>query len=131
MKVRGLDGREHNWRLDKYINKQRVDCSKFHLRARAFLAEFYPACQILEEVYLPGDKLYLDFYIPHMHTAIECQGDQHNKFVQHFHGTKGKFKTQVGRDHRKAEWCIQNRIDLVYFKPEEKDEEWKIKLENL
>ena len=66
-----------------------------------------------------------------MQIAIECQGDQHNRFIQHFHLNSKGFNGQLSRDQRKARFCKKNRIDLVYFKPEEKEEEWEKKIAEL
>ncbi len=131
MKVRGLDGKEHAWRLDKYVGKINNNPSKLHLRAREFLSSYFPACQILEEVFLPGEQLYLDFYIPTLRLAIESMGRQHGKFIQHFHGTKNNFRNAVGRDSRKSEWCKNNGIELVYFLPDEDEKQWQMKLAEL
>lgn len=55
----------------------------------------------------------IDFYIPKLNIAIECQGEQH---------FKGKFKKDkpdniIERDLIKSNECKQNNIDLIYYIP--------------
>jgi len=126
--IRDLNGRTHSWQLGKYVGKQRMETSQLHADTRDFLTEKYPAMQILEEVYLPGESMFLDFYMPAMKLAIECQGVQHDKFVPHFHGSKMKFFAGKANDRRKLEWCQLNGIKLIYFYPKEDVETWQQKL---
>ena len=81
MKVKGLDGREYNWPIHKKIGKQNNNPSNLHVRVREFLHGKFPSCQIIEELNIPGEQLFLDFYIPQLKIAIEIQGKQHNEFV--------------------------------------------------
>lgn len=128
MKVRNIDGGECVWNLGKYVGSVNNNPSEIHLLTREFLKENYPAIQILEEVYLPGEKLYLDFYLPTLKLAIECQGEQHEKFTPFFHKNKMNFYKSKGRDNRKEEFCKINGIRLVYFYPTESEEQWKKKI---
>ena len=63
--------------LDKYVGKINGNASELHVRVREFLKKQFPACQVLEEVFLPGDQLYLDFYIPNLKLVIEIDGGYH------------------------------------------------------
>ena len=47
-------------------------------------------------------RLYFDFYIKSLNLYIECQGTQHDKFVQHFHGTLFKYRDARLRDKLKS-----------------------------
>lgn len=60
-----------------------------------------------------GERLELDFYIPELSLAFEIQGDQHYKFVPHFHRKMDDFANQVRRDQRKRELCIEHEIHLI------------------
>jgi len=132
MKVKDFYGKQTVWNLGKYVGKENQNPSSLHLKARNLLKEKFPASQILEEVYLPGEQLYLDFYIPQLKIGIEIQGRQHKEFIPHFHGNNKKnFQKAVGRDKRKAEWCINNGIDLIYFESEENIDQWEKKLDSL
>ena len=71
MKVTGLNGREYNLDLKKYIDNDRSKRSFFHIKARELIKEIFKGYTILEEVKLPGtvkpskkSVLYLDFLIP-------------------------------------------------------------------
>ena len=60
------------------------------------------------------DKQSLDFYIPKQNIAIECQGGQHFKPIEHF-GGKEEFKVIQERDKRKNELCSENGIKILYY----------------
>jgi len=77
------------------------------------LAREYNGDYILEEFTLPGEGLYLDFFLPIARVAVEVQGQQHYKYSKFFHGDKSKLIEQQQRDRRKASWCELNSIRLV------------------
>jgi len=132
MKVKGLNGREYIWDLGKqiYLDDRRKR-SKLHLRCRAILNTIFPLLQIYEEVSMPGSNhLTLDFYIPNKYLAIECQGEQHYKFIPHFHKHIEGFMNSKKRDQRKHEWCQLNDILLVTLPYNEDDNEWRNRIEN-
>jgi hypothetical protein len=60
-----------------------------------------------------GERLELDFYIPALNIAFEIQGEQHYRFVNHFHRSIDGFADQVRRDQRKRELCITHEIELI------------------
>ena len=41
---------------------------------------------VLEEFPLPGERLWIDFLMPHHNLGFEFQGLQHDQFVKLFHG---------------------------------------------
>jgi very-short-patch-repair endonuclease len=79
------------------------------------LSQQYPYDQIFEEVYVLGENLYLDFFIPSLKLVVEVNGRQHETFVPHFHGTKRDFILQQQRDRRKAEWCLKNGFEFRVY----------------
>ncbi len=106
-----------------------VHIAQLHINAVNFLRVIYPALQILEEVYIPGESLYLDIYIPSMKTAVECQGVQHSEYNSFFYKNKRKnFNNAQSRDDRKFQWCKLNNIRIVYFYDGEDEEQWKTKM---
>ncbi len=131
MRVKDLSGKDHAWPLGKYVGKINNNASSLHVRVREFLAAYYPALQVIEEVYAPGEKLFLDLYIPTLKIAIEVQSALHDKFVPHFHGNKLNFYKAQARDKRKKDWCELNNITLVEFFPNEDEIAWKTKLETI
>ena len=60
------------------------------------------------------NRLKLDFYLPKFNIAIECQGKQHFKTVEHF-GGENEFKVISTRDKKKRELCLNNGIKLLYY----------------
>ena len=78
MKVVGLNGREYNLDLKKYIDNDRSKRSFYHLKARELIKDIFRGYTILEEVKLPGSVkpakksvLYLDFLIPNVRIGVE------------------------------------------------------------
>lgn len=128
MRVKGIDGKTYTWSLASYVGNQNSNPSDLHLQVREFLKENFPALQILEEVAVPGDRIFLDFYIPVMKICVEANGVQHDKFVPFFHNNKMEFYKAQARDKRKAEFCRINGITLIYFYPDESETEWLEKL---
>ena len=134
MKVRDLDGNSQAWSLHGYIvtaNNDRVSRSSYHKDARELLVTLYPTLTILEEVpvHLRRNQIvYLDFYLPLRKMAVEVQGEQHFKFIPHFHHTLTAFTQARRRDFEKKEWCSLNNISMITFNYNESVDEWKSKL---
>lgn len=65
------------------------------------------------------DHLELDFYIPSLNIAIECQGLQHFRPVDF--GGKGEdwsqkqYKETIERDNKKRILCLKNGVKLLYY----------------
>jgi len=112
MLVKLLNGTVQKIDLKKYAMKG-TSKSNFQSSIGDILKGHYPMDVILEEVYIRGEKLVLDFFIPSRKLAIECNGIQHNKFVKFFHETLRGFHNQQDRDVRKREWCRLNNIRLI------------------
>lgn len=55
----------------------------------------------------------LDFFIPSLNIAIECQGKQH--FGQGGWSNKFDFDEQIERDRRKYNLCKDNGIEILYY----------------
>lgn len=56
----------------------------------------------------------IDFYLPYHNIAIECQGVQHFKEVEHFGGSEN-FKITQERDKRKKKLIEEHGIKLLYY----------------
>jgi hypothetical protein len=83
----------------------------------------------MEEVGLPGSNgLRLDFYLPLRRLAIEAHGQQHYRYVMHFHGTMMGFLRSRERDQKKRDWCSINGIDLVELPFSEKPDDWLVRM---
>ena len=58
----------------------------------------------------------LDFYIPKLNIAIECQGRQHFEISKWYdsHNNENIILRQ-SRDYQKFILCKQHNIDIIYF----------------
>ena len=138
MKVIGLNNKEYNIDLKKYIVRK-DDIKKrstYHLLARRLLGEIFPGQMILEEMKLPGSRnpskksvLFLDFFIPYVRMGVEVHGKQHYEFNAFFHKTKAGHHKSKRRDALKEEWCELNNIDLIILKYSDSTEQWRKQIE--
>lgn len=128
MKVTGLDGKEYSWTLAS-SNKSDSARSAPHLKAREVIKKIFPNARFYEDITLPGSGrnsvLYGDFYLPLHRIMIEVNGEQHSKFIPHFHKDKMNFYKGMSRDRRKIEWCELNSITLIALNYDETPEEWE------
>lgn len=59
-------------------------------------------------------NMYLDFYLPELNIAIECQGEQH--FTKYrFEENNEKLKLRQTRDKIKNKLCLDNGIKILYY----------------
>lgn len=58
-------------------------------------------------------ELELDCYNSHLALAVEYQGEQHYKYIPHFHASRDAFLNQKYRDQIKRDLCIKNNITLI------------------
>jgi hypothetical protein len=137
MIVIGFD--QQDYRFSYLKNKNRKGRSKLHSKARSVIENVFPDLPLYEEVTLPGSKrgigsslLIADFFIPDLMLVIESHGQQHYKYIPHFHGARPQgfqnFVKAKIRDNDKVEWCNMNNIDLLEFAYNETEQEWKMKL---
>jgi hypothetical protein len=59
------------------------------------------------------DGLQLDFWMPSLNIAIECQGEQHYKSVKAWGGDEGLLKRKK-LDKLKEEKCKKHGIKIIY-----------------
>jgi len=139
MKVVGLNGREYNINLKKYLVKKsdKTVKSKYHIAARELLAEMFSGYTVLEEVKLPGSRcpskksvLFLDFFIPTLMLGIEVHGRQHYEFCKFFHKTMAGFLQSNKRDFIKEDWCELNGIELIVLKYSDSIEDWRNQIDS-
>jgi hypothetical protein len=128
MNVKDLDGNYYNLNLVGNIVKSSLEHkSSYHTSARTLIKSIYPTMQILEEVPIHIRKteiLYLDFYIPLIKKCIEVHGEQHYKFVAHYHANKFAFLKAQKRDREKQQWCELNGIQHIELPYYENTSEW-------
>jgi hypothetical protein len=127
LKVIGFDNRFYNLELK---NKD-INGSAGHAFAKILLKKLFPNDNIYEEVTLRGSKKALkdhdlrsDFIIPAHKIIIEVHGEQHYKYVPHYHNDKKDFIESIKRDNRKKEWCQLNNIKYIELQTG-KEDEWE------
>jgi hypothetical protein len=134
MIVKDLDGNNHKWQLIGNINHSKAkNKSSIHLAARELIKILFPTMITLEEVSIPlrrSETLYLDFYIPLIKLCIETHGEQHYKFISHYHQNAMGFLKHKKRDKEKIEWCHINNIKYVELPFNETSNEWSIRIKN-
>jgi len=132
MKVTDLLGNISNWQLKgDIITKDTRDRSQYHINTRSIIKEVFPTTTVLEEVSIyirPREVLFLDFYIPLHHLAVEVHGKQHFEFVPHFHVDRYGFAKHKKRDNEKLEWCQINNIRVIILSYNEDQDVWRNKL---
>jgi len=87
--------------------------SKFQNRVKVFLMPYWKNDIVFEEFRIVGSRLSLDFYNANKKIAVEVQGDQHIKYVKHFHKTRLNYLDQLKRDQKKLDFCNFNDIKMV------------------
>lgn len=93
--------------------------SKIANKVYDILRELFPHNRIQKEHYVnfKGTKLFFDFFLPDFGIFVEVQGQQHDKYVQHFHDSKEQFLESKKRDNLKityvqeSEWLNLIRIN--------------------
>lgn len=108
-------GKQRNLKnAKKYLIDWDIDSrSKFQNRVKVFLKNYWFNDIVFEEFRIVGTRLSLDFYNANKKIAVEVQGDQHTKYVKHFHKNRLQYLDQLKRDQKKLDFCDLNDIKLV------------------
>jgi len=134
MLIKDLDGKSHNWTLlGNIAHGQISNKSNGHLEARKLLSGVFPTLQILEEVPIrlrKSQTLYLDFYLPLNKLCVEVHGEQHYRFITHYHRNQIGFLKHKKRDKEKMEWCEINDIKYVELPYNENLDQWKQRIDS-
>src|ERR1700744_3955336 len=103
MKFITLYGKEKFINIERNrINWSDKSLSKFQKSVKDFLFPFWKNSIIYEEMPVLGTKLRIDFYNANKRIAIECNGEQHNKYNKFFHnGNRENYLNQLIRDEKK------------------------------
>jgi hypothetical protein len=118
-------------RPSRWPRRSKEDCkSKLQWGVSSIISETYPNDIILEEFFVSGDFLYIDFLLPRRSLAVEVHGRQHFEYSPFFHGSKTNFLKSQDRDKRKKKWCELNQIRLVVIKYDDKEDMIRLKLKN-
>lgn len=87
------------------------------------IRDAFPSNIIVKEHYVlyNGTKLFFDYYIKDLGVLVEVQGQQHSKFIKHFHGDRSMFLKQKERDNLKLAYTQEHKeLCLVRFYYNEK-----------
>lgn len=129
-----LDGNIVKWSILGNIKNNRKNQSGLHKKVLQTLKELYPTVPILQEVAIPlrrGETLYLDFYIPLLKKAVEAHGEQHYKFVAHYHSNALGFIKHKKRDADKKNWCDINNIQYIELPYNEDISQWTQRIQKI
>ncbi len=76
--------------------------------------QVYPNHRVeLEYNVASNGGLFIDIFLPRLNIGFEYDGEQHFKFVKHFHGDTLGLLQARRRDRRKDELCEEQGIILV------------------
>jgi hypothetical protein len=93
--------------------------SKGEIQCRSFLERKYKCAfpkvrpSFLRNPVTNGALLELDCFNEKLKLACEYQGEQHFKFVSHFHKSNDSFLNQKYRDELKRNLCKENGVYLI------------------
>lgn len=103
----------YNWSIDKALD---TPIEQFVSRGAddllTIINELFPHQKILKEHHI-GERLCLDYFLPHLMIAFEYQGEQHYRFIKHFHKDGKGFLDAQKRDLRKDDLCDEQGITLI------------------
>lgn len=99
--------------------------SKLQAELGASIRRYFKIYVVVEDARPPwlisslGGQLELDFFIEEINIAFEVQGEQHDRFVPHFHKDAKGFTDQQRRDSEKRYICERYAITLYEVRSED------------
>lgn len=93
--------------------------SKGEKRCRKYLENYFSLPfkkqrpKFLSNPITNGSLLELDCFNEELELAVEYQGEQHYKYIPHFHKSHDSFLNQKYRDQLKRDLCRKNNIHLI------------------
>lgn len=111
-------------RIKKNINPYTIDWdreskSKLQFRFKQLFKKYWIAHRVYEEFPVYGTRQRVDFINFSLNIAIEVNGQQHDKFVPHFHKNAQGFIKSLRLDREKQEWLDLNNIHLIELMEED------------
>ena len=104
-------------RADTGVFCRECNSSQLEIKTKDILVKYNVRYNIQVEynglIGLGNGNLSYDFYLPNYNLLIECQGEQHERFVKGFYKTKEDFKKQLEHDRRKREYAEKHNINLL------------------
>jgi len=91
--------------------------SNFEDKMFECLKESFPYFKVEKQFYVKVvyDKYFFDFFIKELNVLIECHGEQHVRFIKHYHDDMLGFYKQKIRDRAKEAYAFDNNYILVVF----------------
>lgn len=94
-------------------------------KLKIIVEEIFPN-QIIQLEYNVADRggLFIDIFLPALDIGFEYDGEQHFKFIEHFHGDRQTFAAARRRDLSKDDACQAKNITLIrvaYNEPMDKN----------
>ena len=80
--------------------------------------ELYPSSKVHYEYALP-DGSRIDIFIPVFGIAIEYDGRQHYKYVEHFHKDISGYIEGIKKDTGKDTWCEEHGIKVIRIRADD------------
>ena len=80
--------------------------------------ELYPSSKVHYEYALP-DGSRIDIFIPVFGIAIEYDGKQHYKYVEHFHKDISGYIEGIKKDAGKDTWCEEHGIKVIRIRADD------------
>ena len=118
MLFQGIDGKPHVISTNKSKYRLKYGASNLHKDAFAHVQSEFGDYAVLHEFPVAGSKMRFDMFLPELAMAVEAQGEQHDKFIKHFHKTRKAFAHSKMRDEKKKSYCIINQISLYHYMPD-------------
>ena len=126
MKFKLINGGEINLNVNKSkhpVKEYEEKKSDLQYNLGQVLLKLFPNYTVLEELYITKENLSLDFFIPKLKFVFEAHGQQHYKFIPHFHKFKHEFTHAKMKDNQKIEWCKINDIQIIIVPYTENNQE--------
>jgi len=104
---------------DLVFQKQKIQTrlSKNSALLRGYIKKHCGAFQLKEDYRFAGSNYAyrLDYYIPQFRLAFEYDGEQHDKFIEAWHGDAKGLAEGQRRDRQKDKLCAKMGITLIRF----------------
>ena len=84
------------------------------------LLEIYPKYTVVYEQAIHAISMRYDLFVKELGIAVEIDGIQHRKYVEHFHGDFHGRVSGILADKKKNEFSVENGIKLIRIPDDDK-----------
>ncbi|MBC8395267.1 MAG: hypothetical protein H8E05_01100 [Bacteroidetes bacterium] len=118
LSLKNLTGKVVSKNVSKYIiDWDETSRSKFQFQVKQFFKSHWLHHICFEEFPVYGSLMKVDLLNATKKIAVEANGIQHGKFVEHFHTHPANYLKSIRRDWKKTEWLESNGFDLIEIEP--------------